>query len=163
MNYSVMESPIGALTIVSSDGALVAILMDGHHRPPVPESAWGERVDDALPEATRQLAEYFAGRRRAFDLPLAPSGTDFQRQVWAALAEIPYGETRSYGQIAAAIGRPGASRAVGMANGRNPVSVVVPCHRVVGASGSLTGYAGGPERKQFLLDLERGNDGAPGN
>ena len=158
MNYSVMQSPIGPLTIVASNGALVAVLMDGHHRSPVPESAWGERVDDALPDATLQLEEYFAGKRQAFDLPLAPSGTEFQRRVWAALAEIPYGETRSYGQIATAIGRPGASRAVGMANGRNPVSIVVPCHRVVGASGSLTGYAGGPERKQFLLDLERGKD-----
>ena len=158
MNYSVMQSPIGPLTIVATNGALVAVLMDGHHRSPVPESAWGERVDDALPDATLQLGEYFAGKRQAFDLPLAPSGTEFQRRVWAALAEIPYGETRSYGQIATAIGRPGASRAVGMANGRNPVSIVVPCHRVVGASGSLTGYAGGPERKQFLLDLERGKD-----
>ncbi len=158
MNYSVMQSPIGPLTIVATNGALVAVLMDGHHRSPVPESAWGERVDDALPDATLQLEEYFAGKRQAFDLPLAPSGTGFQRRVWAALAEIPYGETRSYGQIATAIGRPGASRAVGMANGRNPVSIVVPCHRVVGASGSLTGYAGGPERKQFLLDLERGKD-----
>lgn len=158
MNYSVMQSPIGPLTVVATNGALVAVLMDGHHRPPVPESAWGERVDDALPDATRQLEEYFAGQRQAFNLPLAPSGTEFQRRVWAALAEIPYGETRSYGQIATAIGRPGASRAVGMANGRNPVSIVVPCHRVVGASGSLTGYAGGAERKQFLLDLERGKD-----
>ena len=158
MNYSVMQSPIGPLTVVATNGALVAVLMDGHHRPPVPESAWGERVDDALPDATRQLEEYVAGQRQAFNLPLAPSGTEFQRRVWAALAEIPYGETRSYGQIATAIGQPGASRAVGMANGRNPVSVVVPCHRVVGASGSLTGYAGGPERKQFLLDLERGKD-----
>ena len=158
MNHSVMQSPIGPLTIVATNGALVAVLMDGHHRSPVPESAWGERVDDALPDATLQLEEYFAGKRQAFDLPLAPSGTEFQRRVWAALAEIPYGETRSYGQIATAIGRPGASRAVGMANGRNPVSIVVPCHRVVGASGSLTGYAGGPERKQFLLDLERGKD-----
>lgn len=158
MNYSVMQSPIGPLTVVATNGALVAVLMDGHHRPPVPESAWGERVDDALPDATLQLEEYFAGQRQAFNLPLAPSGTEFQRRVWAALAEIPYGETRSYGQIATAIGRPGASRAVGMANGRNPVSIVVPCHRVVGASGSLTGYAGGAERKQFLLDLERGKD-----
>jgi methylated-DNA-[protein]-cysteine S-methyltransferase len=158
MNYSVMQSPIGPLTIVATNGALVAVLMDGHHRSPVPESAWGERVDDALPDATLQLEEYFAGKRQAFDLPLAPSGTEFQRRVWAALAEIPYGETRSYGQIATAIGQPGASRAVGMANGKNPVSIVVPCQRVVGASGSLTGYAGGPERKQFLLDLERGKD-----
>ena len=158
MNYSVLDSPIGPLTIVERDGALVAILMDGHKRPPLAADAWGRRVDDALPEATRQLGEYFAGQRDAFDLPLAPTGTDFQRQVWGALAEIPYGETRSYGQIATAIGRPGAARAVGMANSRKPFSIVVPCHRVVGAGGSLTGYAGGAERKQFLLDLERGKD-----
>lgn len=155
MTHSVMDSPIGPLTLVESDGALVAVLMDGHRSPPVPESAWGDPVDDALPEATRQLAEYFAGERTSFDLPLAPAGTDFQKEVWAALAAIPYGETRSYGQLAIAVGRPGASRAVGLANGRNPLSIVVPCHRVVGSDGKLTGYSGGPERKQFLLDLER--------
>ena len=115
----------------------------------------GERVDDAHPEATRQLQEYFDGERRQFSLPLAPRGTEFQRRVWAALAEIPYGETRSYGELATALGRPGASRAVGMANGRNPISIVVPCHRVVGANGSITGYAGGVERKVYLLDFER--------
>ena len=155
MTHSVMDTPIGPLTLVESDGALVAVLMDGHKSPPVPESAWGDPVDDALPEATRQLSEYFAGERTSFDLPLAPSGTDFQKEVWAELAAIPYGETRSYGQLAIAVGRPGASRAVGLANGRNPLSIVVPCHRVVGSDGKLTGYSGGPERKQFLLDLER--------
>ncbi|HJE52257.1 MAG TPA: methylated-DNA--[protein]-cysteine S-methyltransferase, partial [Tessaracoccus flavescens] len=97
----------------------------------------------------------FDGERRQFSLPLAPRGTEFQRRVWAALAEIPYGETRSYGELATALGRPGASRAVGMANGRNPISIVVPCHRVVGANGSMTGYAGGVERKVYLLDFER--------
>lgn len=157
MTYSVMESPIGPLTIVQRDGTLIAVLMDGHRKPPVDTPDWGDQVDDALPEATRQLTEYFAGQRTEFDLQLSPSGTDFQRQVWEALTEIPYGETRSYGQLATAIGRPGASRAVGAANSRNPVSIVVPCHRVIGASGMLTGYSGGPERKQFLLDLERAN------
>ena len=154
MNYSVLDSPIGPLTIVERDGALVAILMDGPKRPPLAADAWGRRVDDALPEATRQLGEYFAGQRDAFDLPLAPTGTDFQRQVWGALAEIPYGETRSYGDIARAIGKPSASRAVGAANGRNPLSIIVPCHRVIGQSGSLTGYAGGLPIKQALLKLE---------
>lgn len=155
MTYSVIDSPIGPLIIVERDGALAAIYMDSHKPAPDP-ATFGERVDDALPAATAQLAEYFAGERRIFDLPLAPRGTDFQLRVWAALREIPFGETRSYGQLAAALGQPGASRAVGLANGRNPISIVVPCHRVVGADGTLTGYAGGPDRKRFLLDLERG-------
>lgn len=155
MNYSIVDSPIGELTVVAIDGALVGLYMPGHTPAPHPET-FGERVDDALPEATRQLAEYFAGTRTSFDLPLAASGTDFQAKVWAALREIPYGQTWSYGQLAAAIGQPGAARAVGLANGHNPISIVVPCHRVVGASGRLTGYAGGVERKAYLLALERG-------
>ena len=154
MKHSVMNSSIGPLTIVADGGSVVAIYMAEHKR--APESTeLGERVDDAHPEATRQLQEYFDGERRQFSLPLAPRGTEFQRRVWAALAEIPYGETRSYGELATALGRPGASRAVGMANGRNPISIVVPCHRVVGANGSITGYAGGVERKVYLLDFER--------
>lgn len=153
--HSIMESPIGPLTIVERDGALAAIYMAEHAHAP-DRTTLGERVDDALPEVTRQLREYFAGERREFDLPLNPVGTDFQRLVWGALREIPYGETRSYGQLAATLGRPSASRAVGMANGRNPISIVVPCHRVVGSSGKLTGYAGGVERKEYLLALERG-------
>ena len=108
-----------------------------------------------LEEAARQLQEYFAGCRREFSLPLAPRGTEFQRQVWHALEGIPYGETRTYGEIARAIGKPKACRAVGMANHRNPLSILVPCHRVVGADGSLTGYGGGLEAKQFLLELEK--------
>lgn len=103
-----------------------------------------------------QLAEYFAGRRTEFTMPLTLRGTDFQRKVWAGLQQIPYGETWSYGQLADHLGRPTASRAVGLANGKNPIGVIVPCHRVVGANGSLTGYGGGLERKQFLLDFERG-------
>ena len=106
--------------------------------------------------SSRQLEEYFAGKRKQFDLPLSLRGTEFQRQVWAALRDIPYGVTRSYGQIAQAVGRPKAVRAVGMANHRNPISIIVPCHRVVGADGSLTGYGGGLENKKFLLALERG-------
>ena len=153
MTWSTVDSPIGELTVVAEDGALVGLYMTGHRPAPDPES-FGERVDDALPAATAQLAEYFAGERTAFDLPLAPHGTAFQQAVWAALRDIPYGETRSYGELAAALGRPGASRAVGLANGRNPISIVVPCHRVVGAGGKLTGYAGGMERKSWLLALE---------
>ena len=155
MTWSTVDSPIGELTVVAEDGALVGLYMTGHRPAPDPES-FGERVDDALPAATAQLAEYFAGERTAFDLPLAPRGTAFQQAVWAALRDIPYGETRSYGELAAALGRPGASRAVGLANGRNPISIVVPCHRVVGAGGKLTGYAGGMERKSWLLALELG-------
>lgn len=155
MTWSTVDSPIGELTVVAEDGALVGLYMTGHRPAPDPES-FGERVDDALPAATAQLAEYFAGERTAFDLPLAPHGTAFQQAVWAALRDIPYGETRSYGELAAALGRPGASRAVGLANGRNPISIVVPCHRVVGAGGKLTGYAGGMERKSWLLALELG-------
>lgn len=161
MTYSVIDSPIGPLTIVERGCALAAIYMDSHRPAPDP-STFGERVDDAFPAATAQLAEYFDGGRQAFDLPLAPLGTEFQVRVWEQLRQIPYGQTRSYGQIAAALGQPGASRAVGLANGRNPISIVVPCHRVVGASGALTGYAGGPERKRFLLDLERGAGRLPG-
>ena len=155
MTWSTVDSPIGELTVVAEDGALVGLYMTGHRPAPDPES-FGERVDDALPAATAQLAEYFAGERTAFDLPLAPHGTAFQQAVWAALRDIPYGETRSYGELAAALGRPGASRAVGLANRHNPISIVVPCHRVVGAGGKLTGYAGGMERKSWLLALELG-------
>jgi methylated-DNA-[protein]-cysteine S-methyltransferase len=111
-------------------------------------------VDDALPAASAQLTEYFDGGRLSFDLPLAPVGTAFQHSVWALIAAIPFGETRTYGELATELGRPSASRAVGTATGRNPISIVVPCHRVVGSTGRLTGYAGGVERKAFLLDHE---------
>lgn len=114
----------------------------------------GER-DELLDRAIDEMDEYFAGKRIAFDIPLAPEGTPFQHEVWNALRAIPFGETRSYMDVAAAIGKPRAVRAVGAANGRNPLGIVVPCHRVIGADGSLTGYAGGMERKKFLLDLER--------
>jgi methylated-DNA-[protein]-cysteine S-methyltransferase len=115
------------------------------------------RGDDAIiAKARRQLDAYFAGKLRGFDLPLAPQGTEFQQRVWAALLKIPYGATRSYGQQAAAIGSPKAVRAVGLANGRNPIAIIIPCHRVIGANGSLTGYGGGMARKRLLLDLEQG-------
>lgn len=154
---TVVDSPVGPLTLVADDGALVGLYMDGQrHRPDLDVSA-GDLGDTAavLAEAGAQLAAYFAGELTAFDLPLAPRGTAFQLRVWAALRDIPYGETESYGALAQRIGSPGASRAVGLANGRNPIGIVVPCHRVVGADGSLTGYGGGLPRKRFLLDLER--------
>lgn len=156
--HTVVDSPIGPLTLVATDGVLSGLYMRTQRH--LPEAAtFGARDDGPFGEATRQLAEYFAGDRTDFDLRLRLEGTAFQRQVWAALRDIPYGETWSYGQLAAHIGSPGASRAVGLANGRNPVAIVVPCHRVVGANGKLTGYGGGLERKQLLLDLERGGEG----
>lgn len=155
MTYRTFDSPIGELTLVERDGALVGLYMAHHHPAPRAET-FGDLDEGALPQVEAQLAEYFAGERTDFDLPLAPEGTEFQAKVWAALRTIPYGETWTYGQLAAAIGQPGAARAVGLANGRNPISIVVPCHRVVGSTGTLTGYAGGVERKEFLLNLERG-------
>lgn len=160
MSYRTISSPIGELTVVELDGALVGLYMTDHKPAPHLET-FGERDDDTLPQLDAQLGEYFAGERTSFDLPLAPTGTDFQQKVWAALRTIPYGETWSYGRLAEAVGQPGAARAVGLANGRNPISIVVPCHRVVGSSGKLTGYAGGVERKAFLLDLERGSGEQP--
>ena len=145
---TIIASPIGPLTLTERDGAL-ARLSFGAHGPcdsPTP----------LLARATAQLNEYFAGERRAFDLPLAPTGTDFQLACWRALAEIPYGETRSYGQQADRIGKPDRARAVGAANGANPIAIVLPCHRVIGADGSLVGFGGGLETKRRLLDLEAG-------
>lgn len=153
--WTVIDSPIGELRLVERHAALTAIefspfpATDGRPR--------GERSDDApvLRQAASQLGEYFAGERRTFDLPLAPQGTEFQQRVWAELQRIGWGETASYGEVARRLGMTNAaSRAVGLANGRNPIPVVIPCHRVIGADGSLTGYAGGVERKQTLLDLE---------
>ncbi|HEX8104378.1 MAG TPA: methylated-DNA--[protein]-cysteine S-methyltransferase [Solirubrobacteraceae bacterium] len=145
-------SPIGDLLLLSDGEALTGLFM----APWTADAAW-RRADEAFAAAREQLDAYFAGERTDFDLPLAPSGTGFQLRVWAALRTIPYGETTSYGALAAQIGAPGAARAVGLANGRNPVSIVVPCHRVIGAGGALTGYGGGLERKRTLLDLERGS------
>ena len=156
-HHTTMDSPVGPLTLVERDGGLAGIYLLEHRHMPDP-ATFGVRDDDAapLPAARRQLAEYFAGTRTAFDLPLNTGGTPFQQRVWAALLEIPYGETTSYGELAERIGSPGAARAVGLANGRNPVSIVVPCHRVVGSTGSLTGYGGGIETKRRLLAAERG-------
>jgi methylated-DNA-[protein]-cysteine S-methyltransferase len=149
------RSPVGTLTLVASDQGLAAILWE-HDRPGRVRLNI-EAEDDRHPvllEAERQLEEYFAGQRTRFTLPLDLSGTPFQRQVWRALLTIPFGETRSYAQIARQIGKPGAARAVGAANGRNPVSIVAPCHRVIGSTGALTGFGGGLDVKARLLALE---------
>lgn len=146
-------TPVGPLTVAATDAAVTAVRFGASG----PGFDNVEELPPLLRQAVGELREYFAGTRREFTLPLAPAGTPFQQEVWAALREIPYGETRTYGQIAARIGRPGASRAVGMANNRNPVGIVVPCHRVVGASGDLVGYTAGLSVKEFLLRLEREN------
>jgi methylated-DNA-[protein]-cysteine S-methyltransferase len=150
----VHESPVGRLTLVSDGAALAGVYFESqkHGSPPA-----GPRGTDRIIDAARkQLDSYFAGRRKTFDVPLRPVGTAFQTRVWDALTKIPYGETRSYGAIAQAIGSPKAVRAVGAANGRNPIPIIIPCHRVIGADGSLTGFGGGMGRKELLLDLERG-------
>ncbi|MDT0436137.1 MULTISPECIES: methylated-DNA--[protein]-cysteine S-methyltransferase [Streptomyces] len=153
--HTVMDSPYGALTLVADDGVLCGLYMtEQRHRPP--EENFGPRDDTPFAATEEQLAAYFAGELTEFTVPLRLHGTPFQRTVWEQLLAIPYGETRSYGQLADALGNPQASRAVGLANGKNPVSIIVPCHRVVGASGSLTGYGGGLSRKQQLLDFESG-------
>lgn len=157
-SHTVMSSPLGDLTLVAEDGCLVGCFMALPDRDRSAESlgvpAGDAAVDPVLVDASTQLGEYFAGERSEFDLPLAPHGDDFQQRVWALLCEIPYGETRSYGQLARALGDVNLSQAVGWANGRNPISIIVPCHRVIGADGSLVGYAGGLDRKRFLLSLE---------
>jgi methylated-DNA-[protein]-cysteine S-methyltransferase len=154
--YSVTPSPIGELLLVSDGEALVGLHMMLRHGKPArgPEPGW-KRDDKALGAARAQLREYFAGERRAFDLPLSMAGTPFQQSVWKGLLEIPFGVTWSYAELARRVGRPGASRAVGAANGRNPIGIVVPCHRVIGADGTLTGYGGGVDRKEWLLRHER--------
>lgn len=150
-------TPIGDLILVRRGTALSAIYMQDHrHRPE--SSTFGPAEDcteEVFRSAVAQLSEYFEGTRTQFDMPLDPRGTEFQHRVWARLRAIPYGETRSYGQLAHELGSAGASRAVGMANGRNPLSIVVPCHRVIGANGAMTGFGGGVERKVWLLELER--------
>lgn len=150
-----LDSPLGRIRLLASGGALVGLYLPGEELPATgPAAAVEDPAEPTLAAAARQLAEYFAGTRREFDLPIRGAGTAFQRTVWQELGRIPYGATCSYGQVAAAIGRPSASRAVGAANGRNPIAIVVPCHRVIGASGRLTGYAGGMAAKEWLLDHE---------
>lgn len=152
--HRIIDSPIGALTLVAEDGELVGIYMERQrHRPE--ETLFGEPVESGFMEAVEQLGQYFAGTRTTFDLALRPQGDGFQLRVWELLQRIPYGETRSYGDLARELGDLALARAVGAANGKNPLSIVVPCHRVVGADGSLVGYGGGLDRKRFLLDLER--------
>ncbi|MFD9375216.1 methylated-DNA--[protein]-cysteine S-methyltransferase [Streptomyces sp. NPDC059999] len=156
--HTVVASPYGPLTLVATDGVLSGLYMVGQRHRPAEES-FGERVEESeapFPEAVRQLTAYFAGELSEFTLPLRMEGTEFQRSVWEQLVRIPYGETWSYGQLADKLGKPGASRAVGLANGRNPIGIIVPCHRVIGASGGMTGYGGGVERKVKLLAFESG-------
>jgi methylated-DNA-[protein]-cysteine S-methyltransferase len=153
--YTKMDSPIGELLLVGDGETLSGLYMQDGRKPKRIAADWSES-SAAFAEVKRQLEEYFAGERTTFDMKLAPEGAPFEREVWHALEAIPYGETVSYGEIARRVGQPGAARAVGTANGRNPISVIVPCHRVIGADGSLTGYGGGLERKRLLLELERG-------
>ncbi|MCB5169213.1 methylated-DNA--[protein]-cysteine S-methyltransferase [Streptomyces bambusae] len=162
--HTVIDSPYGPLTLVATEGVLSGLYMTGQrHRPA--EETFGPRAapeEEPFPEVVRQLAAYFAGERKSFDLPLRLDGTEFQRSVWDQLVRIPYGETWSYGELAARLGKPGASRAVGLANGKNPVGIIVPCHRVIGSSGSMTGYGGGLDRKVRLLAFESGREPAAG-
>ncbi|GAM99957.1 methylated-DNA--protein-cysteine methyltransferase [alpha proteobacterium U9-1i] len=153
MISAVHQSPVGELTLYSDGAALTGIEFEEPKYPLEPAPRGDDKI---IAQARRELDAYFAGKLKAFGVALAPRGTPFQQQVWMALRKIPYGATRSYGQQAQAIGSPKASRAVGLANGKNPIPIIVPCHRVIGASGSLTGFGGGLERKKFLLDLEQG-------
>ena len=154
MNFTRMESPVGALLLAADDRGLREVLfVNGrHHASPKP--GWDEDVAP-FKETMRQLRAYFTGKLENFDLPLAPEGTPFQLEVWRRLCEIPYGETISYGELARKIGNPNASRAVGLANGSNPIPIIIPCHRVIGSNGKLTGYGGGLPIKEKLLALER--------
>ena len=152
--FCYFQSPIGRLLLTSDGSALTGLYMEPRRKAQNTEGWQEDLLAAPLPAAVRQLTEYFAGNRRNFDLPLRPQGTVFQQRVWRALMEIPYGETCSYGALAKRIDNPGASRAVGLANGHNPISILVPCHRVIGADGTLTGYGGGLDRKRWLLAHE---------
>ena len=151
ISYQLLDTPLGRMLLAQQENALIAAEFDA-----LPRSGWVEASTPLLVSAGRQLTEYFQGRRQEFSLPLAPQGTPFQQRVWWALQTIPYGQTRSYGEIARQVNSPKGARAVGMANHRNPIAVIVPCHRVVGQNGALTGYAGGLWRKEKLLELEKG-------
>jgi methylated-DNA-[protein]-cysteine S-methyltransferase len=151
--FSIVPSPVGPLTLVGEGDVLVGLYFDNASLALTPPEAW-RRDDGRLRPVAAQLAEYFAGTRTRFDLPLAPCGTAFRRTVWDALLNIPYGETTTYGALARALGKPAAQRAVGGANHNNPIAIIIPCHRVIGADGSLTGYGGHVSRKRVLLDLE---------
>ena len=151
--YTILASPIGKILLTATPRGVSGLWMMGQKHCCVIHADWQEN-SHAFTAANHQLTEYFAGTRRSFDLPLDAAGTHFQQEAWAALQQIPYGQTRTYQQQAAVIGRPAAMRAVGTANGRNPISIIVPCHRVIGANGSLTGYGGGLDAKQWLLAHE---------
>jgi methylated-DNA-[protein]-cysteine S-methyltransferase len=152
--YSELDSPIGLLLLIGDEARLRGLYMRDHeYQPPMSEGR--ERNDAAFRSVRQQLTAYFAGELRKFEVALAGEGSAFQKKVWQALLDIPFGETESYGQLARRIGNEKASRAVGLANGRNPISIIVPCHRVIGANGSLTGYGGGIERKRWLLEHEK--------
>jgi methylated-DNA-[protein]-cysteine S-methyltransferase len=153
--HTIVQSPIGELLLIGDGEALRGLYMQEGKRPMRVQDFW-RSAEEPFAEARTQLGQYFAGERTEFDLALDPVGSPFQRRVWRGLEAIPYGETLSYGELARRIDAPGEARAVGAANGRNPISVVIPCHRVIGADGSLTGYGGGLERKRFLLELEAG-------
>lgn len=159
--YSLMDSPIGFLELEARDGAITCIRFAGKKSEPKDGTDGAGGTDEpnseqqVITDTIQQLREYFAGNRKEFSIPLRPEGTEFQRRVWKALMQIPYGETRSYGEVACMVGNPRACRAVGMANHNNPVPILIPCHRVVGKNGNLTGYAGGLDKKTALLELER--------
>ena len=159
MNYCYMQSPVGRLLLVGDEQGLRKLHFV--REDVEPESDWIENRE-ALAPAIKQLEDYFAGKLQDFDLPLAPEGTAFQQTVWRELLNIPYGTTISYGELAKRIGNPNASRAVGLANGSNPIAVIIPCHRVIGSNGKLTGYGGGLDNKRILLDLERNATGLLG-
>ncbi len=155
MKYRLFDSPVAPLLLAGDDEGLRFVLFSRGRQSAQPPPDW-QPDRGSLREAVRQLTAYFAGKLRSFDLPLAPRGTVFQQQVWRALQQIPYGETASYGELAKRIGNPNAVRAVGLANGANPISIIIPCHRVIGSNGSLTGYGGGLPIKRALLALEQG-------
>lgn len=152
-SYSTVDSPIGELLLIGQGGALHGVYMQAGRQPVTVKPGW-ERDPAAFTHVRTQLSEYFAGSRTTFEVALVMLGTPFQQRVWRALKTIPYGRTTSYGELARVIGQPTAARAVGLANARNPISIIVPCHRVIGADGALTGYGGGTERKKQLLELE---------
>jgi methylated-DNA-[protein]-cysteine S-methyltransferase len=158
MRYAVIRSPLGDLLVARSELGITALYLPTGKNPKSAVPGW-ECDEAAFDDLRAQLGEYFAGHRQEFDLPLHASGSRFQRRVWDALREIPFGETTSYGALAGLIGSPGAARAVGLANGQNPISIVVPCHRVIGANGSLTGYGGGLPAKRWLLSHEASRAG----
>jgi methylated-DNA-[protein]-cysteine S-methyltransferase len=155
MRYAVVPSPIGDLVVWGEGATLSGLSFSDSRKAAVVDQAW-ERADASFAQVAEELRKYFAGELTHFDVKLAPHGTEFQRRVWDALLQIPYGSTTTYGQLAAELGDPRSTRAVGLANGRNPIAIVIPCHRVIGADGNLTGYGGGMDRKRWLLAHESG-------